>query len=154
MYHENITDNYFNYAGNVQKVNQELIALYASLDDTIKKCDFIDNDLNFIKLIQYGFTFDEIAKYKNIDNIRKVKNMFNRICKRIVKKNNEMWNINIIFNHIKTEWKKCNKCGEVLPVNENFFRLEETCKDGFRPECRKCERESDILRKNRKICGK
>lgn len=38
--------------------------------------------------------------------------------------------------------KECSKCGEVKPLNKEFFEPRNNTKDGFRNQCRECRRRS------------
>ena len=44
------------------------------------------------------------------------------------------------------ETRKCSKCGEVLPLTEEYFRKNQSTNTGgdkyFRPECKKCTKEA------------
>ncbi len=56
------------------------------------------------------------------------------------------------------ETRKCSKCGEVLPLNEQFFRKNQSTNTGgdkyFRPECKKCtSKASKGKSKAKKLAG-
>lgn len=147
IYYDNEIDNYFQHAGNIQEMNQELIALYVSLDYIIKKCNFTKEQMAIIKLSEMGFTFGDIAGYFEGVGGEQVKRKFNTICKKIVNINNELWIINILFNYVKNEWKMCSRCKNILPMNERFFRSHPLTKNNFQSQCRQCERKNDTLKK-------
>ncbi len=137
IYYDNDVDNYYHHAGNVQKINQELITLYASLDETIKMCNFSEEEKAIIKLMETGFTFGGIASYFEGVTGEQIKRRFNAVCKKIVNKNKELWSINIIFNYIKSDWKTCSKCGDILPMNDRFFSPD-NYQGGFMRYCKNC----------------
>jgi hypothetical protein len=52
--------------------------------------------------------------------------------------------------------KQCKKCGVVYPKAEGFFNTHSSTKDGFRHECKKCQREwsREYWKKNSQILNK
>lgn len=138
IYYDNQNDNYYQHAGNIQELNQELIVLYVALDETIKKCNFTPEQESIIELIEMGYTFGNIASYLDGVTGEQIKRKFNAICKMIVNKNKEMWSLTTYFNYIKTEWKRCSKCRDKFPMNEKFFYKKSDNKDGFHNFCIKC----------------
>lgn len=43
--------------------------------------------------------------------------------------------------------KRCSKCGSERPITAEFFRPDGRYADGFRSDCRKCQREYDVKRR-------
>lgn len=134
------TDNQFDVAGHVQKVNQELIHLYAYLDELIKWCKFSEGQLQLIHLISIGYTFKDVEDVYGETTAQNVKRRFITICKSISQMNNEIWSLWVSNAVLKEQSKACSTCEKSLPLKEKYFRKQEDCKDGFRPVCRKCEK--------------
>ena len=40
-------------------------------------------------------------------------------------------------------FKKCNKCGKILPATTEYFRKNKDCKYGLRNDCKECNKKSD-----------
>lgn len=79
-----------NQAGDIFDFNQELIALYVSLDELIEKINFKDKDKEFLKLIFDGNSVSDIIKNYNFPKMTAYRTL-NRIVNLIVKVNNEDW---------------------------------------------------------------
>lgn len=137
QYFLNKTDRFYDQAGNVKALNQELIALYASLDDLIKRCNFNKKQLRMIRYLECGYGFNELPMFSDASMARK---SFNTICKRIVRENNRLWKIYVHKNKLNSELKKCSKCKEKLPKNGDFFGKNSKTKDGLQSVCKKCDR--------------
>lgn len=136
QYFLNQTDNFYDHAGNVKALNQELIALYASLDHLIERCNFSEKQLAMIKYLECGYGFNELPMFKDVSMARK---SFNTVCKRIVKENEWLWKVYVHKNKLNSELKKCTKCQEKLPKNGDFFGKDARKRDGFKSYCKKCD---------------
>lgn len=80
-----------NQAGDTFDFNQEIITLYASLDETIRQCKFKDKQLKLLELIFEGHTLQDICKLDIGFKSSATYDMFDRLVKRIVDMNNELW---------------------------------------------------------------
>ncbi|UUV46679.1 transcriptional regulator [Bacillus phage vB_BanS-Thrax4] len=78
-------------AGDTFDFNQEIITLYASLDKTIQRCKFKDKQLKLLELIFEGHTLQDICKLDIGFKSSATYDMFDRLVKRIVDMNNELW---------------------------------------------------------------
>lgn len=89
-YYNEIQDNYFDNAGIIGDVNQELISLCASLDLILKEINLTNNQKEVLSLLEDGFTYSDIGKMtkKSKQAIRKI---FNSIARAIVRENNKRW---------------------------------------------------------------
>lgn len=80
-----------NTAGDMFEFNQELIALYLSLDNIIKKCKFKEKQSKLLELIFEGNSIHDIIEMK-IDFTRSATyELFDRMVKKIVKANYNDW---------------------------------------------------------------
>lgn len=81
-------------AGDTFEFNGELITLYISLDETIKKCGFKEKELRFLRYLFEGYTVSDVVKKYKLYPKRTAHRTLNRIIKRILEVNHQ-------------EWKKC-----------------------------------------------
>jgi len=127
-----------NVAGNAKPLIQEAIALYASLDETIKKCKFKKRQLDLIKYVEMGYELSEIPKIDDrFNQNRSIYAMFNNIIKKIKAVNDEQWYISVYKHKLQGELKTCSKCKKELPKNEKFFYTDKRAKDGLYSNCKK-----------------
>lgn len=80
-----------NEAGEVFEVNQEIIALYASLDETIEKCNFKNKQLKLLNLLFQGNIVQDVCNMNIGYGSSATYDLLNRIIDRIVDKNYELW---------------------------------------------------------------
>jgi hypothetical protein len=78
-------------AGSISELNQEVIALYVSLEDTIKRCKFNDNERMIINMMFEGHTLSDIYNITKKISKQGIYKYFDKIVEKIVSKNNEMW---------------------------------------------------------------
>lgn len=78
-------------AGDMFEFNQELIALYSSLDQTIDKCKFKEKPKLLLRLLFEGNTITDICKLNGMFEVRATYYMFDRIVNKIVEMNNDLW---------------------------------------------------------------
>lgn len=127
------------YVAGTKALNQELIATYVSLDETIKKCNFNEQQLRLIKMIEQGYSYKEIEEILGI-KYRNTKKMLETIYKSIVKTNLQEWRKAVYTNSLGLETKQCSKCKEDLPATDEFFQSRsKIVGDGFYNICKKCE---------------
>jgi hypothetical protein len=80
-----------NSAGDMFEFNQELVCLYASLDDVIKQCNFKEKQLKLLELTFDGNTIKDVCKM-NIGYGRSATySLLERMIKKIVDTNNKNW---------------------------------------------------------------
>lgn len=127
------------YVTGVKPVNQELVATYLSLDETIKGCGFTDQQLQLIKLVEQGYTHREIASIIKVEN-QNVNKMLKTVYKAIVKENERQWR-KVHYTHtLGLKTKQCNECKEDLPATDEFFQSRsKIVGDGFYNICKLCE---------------
>lgn len=129
----------YNNAGNTGSLNQELIHLYAYLDELIEGCQFTPSNLELIKLVSRGYTFADIEDIGEFGtSARSIAKKFDTICKAITDYNDYLWARWISDRYNKSEKKQCSKCKELLPITKRFFSPDTRNKDGFHSICRKC----------------
>lgn len=80
-----------NSAGDMFEFNQELICLYASLDQTIKSIELNEKELQFLKLIFEGNTITDVINVYRLYPKKTAYRTLDRIVYRIVEANNEFW---------------------------------------------------------------
>lgn len=78
-------------AGDVFEFNQELIALYASLDVLIEKCNFREKQSKLLKLIFDGNTILDICSMDIGYTRSATYELFDRMINKILEMNHEMW---------------------------------------------------------------
>jgi hypothetical protein len=135
--------------GGCLEMNVELIVLYADLDELIKRTRLSKPQRALMQLLQNDMTPEDVEFFVGISQSDIIKSI-NLICRRIVEQNNQDWLVWANLNYIKTEWKTCSICGESLPLTDKFFYKNDTTKDKFRPECRKCFNSSKNVEKTTK----
>ena len=95
VYHSNTNIN-INQAGDVFEFNQELIALYASLDSIIKKIKLNSKEKEFLNMIFEGNTISDIIHIHKLYAQKTAYRTLNKIVDCIVDENFSNWKI--IFN--------------------------------------------------------
>lgn len=132
-------DPYFyihNYGtSDIRSMDEEVIVLYIDLDNIIEKCCFNAEQRLIIRLIQEGWSYNQINHILNIKNSR---NDMIKICKEIKYQSDKQWLIWINKSIINLGWKKCTKCGEILPARNFFFTNKKDSLDGKHPYCNRC----------------
>lgn len=89
-YYKSVQDNYYNHAGIVGNVNQELISLLASLDNIVSEIKITKKQKEILNLLEQGYTYSDIGKMTNRGRST-VSEIFNNLCDNIVKNNKERW---------------------------------------------------------------
>lgn len=79
-----------NLAGDVFDMNQELIALYVSLDNLIERTNLTKDESHFLKLIYEGYEISEIIK-DGIFKKSKCYRMRDNVVRKICEKNYDVW---------------------------------------------------------------
>ncbi|MGG1146956.1 hypothetical protein [Bacillus wiedmannii] len=139
-YFDDEKDDNFDVAGNSQHLNQELVALYASLETLIKKCNFNERQMMLIDLVSRGYSFADIGRMETGVDESSARKMLNTIYKSIAKENELEWKKYINHTILKAVTKKCRMCEEELPVTDSFFAKDKKSKDGFKHDCKKCKK--------------
>lgn len=80
----------FNSSGDIYEFNQELICLYASLDKIIEKLNLDEHNKKFLELIFEGNNVRDITMM-NIGYDGNSYRLLDKLCKKIVKQNDEDW---------------------------------------------------------------
>lgn len=131
----------FDEAGDVKPLNQELISIYADLDNLIERCKLTKKQKYIIEQLMMSYTEEEVAeRFKQ--KPRRIYDILETVALKIKKLNDLTWKYDYVYlNYLPVQWdyKICNKCNHSKPMIEKFFRLNSKTKDGFRPECRECE---------------
>lgn len=79
-------------AGDTFEFNQEMVAMYASLDKTVEKSKLTKKQLILIELIYSGHSINDASKILNLElSAKGAYRMLDRIVDKIVSENNEMW---------------------------------------------------------------
>lgn len=79
-----------NQAGDTFEFNQEIIALYTSLDVTLSQCKMTNKQSTILKYLFDGHTINDIAEYFGGNRVSTYR-VLDRIVDKIVEKNNDSW---------------------------------------------------------------
>lgn len=124
-------------AGDLPKLNQELVCMYADLERLIELCEFNESQKALIELIGQGFTLEEIGDVTQVSKQNIFQN-FNTICNQIVERNSKVWKLYVHRSILGTPSKKCVRCHEELPMIEEYFGRDKRRPDGFKSACKGC----------------
>lgn len=80
-----------NQAGDMFEFNQQLIVLYASLDEVVKQCEFKRKQEMLLELIYDGNTLTDICKMNVGFKKSATYDLLDRMVLKIVKVNNDNW---------------------------------------------------------------
>lgn len=138
LYSDN--NNFFNEAGEIQSMNEEIILTYISLDQTIVDCDFSPEQLKLIGLYEHGFTVREMANELGLGSYTHIKKKFNTICNQIIKQNLWNWRKTHYLHGLGLKSKRCSKCKGNLPATDEFYSLNNGSQDGYHSQCKKCKK--------------
>lgn len=138
LYYGDKTDNFYDHAGNVKELNKELVNTYVDLDRLIELCKFNEEKMALLKLLFMGYTYKDIEDVTQVATSRTIKRRFESICKSIAEMNDRLWRIYIHKNYMNTEFKKCSKCGDELPLTNYFYYKDNNKTFGYRSSCKKC----------------
>lgn len=123
----------------VSAINQEVVATYTSLNQLISQCDFSSVQIEMIRMVGEGYTYEEIAESLTTSRGNIVKKL-KTIYKKIKNENDWQWRKVNYKDKLGLINKKCNKCKVELPATIEFFRARSDFKgDGFYNKCKKCE---------------
>lgn len=129
-------------------VNQELIALFADLDRLIEAAQLSPIQHRIIKLLQEGYTYDEIGVLASI-NRDTLTNRFRTIYSAIKKENDRAWRKCIYSNKLNLKTKRCSHCKEYLPATDEFFSVDEGKLDMYNSRCKKCRNRIGRVKRKR-----
>lgn len=79
-----------NYAGDIYEFNEELICLYASLDQLLNKINLKDKDKDFLTLTFKGYSISDINEIYKIPK-RTAYDILSRIVEKIINENLSDW---------------------------------------------------------------
>lgn len=131
-------NNHFNVAGDVKRLNKEMIHTYVDLDELIERCKFNKEQLYILNSIPKGYSYQEIAVQLGKSKNTNIRNRFNKICRDIVKMNNWLWMKCVYIDKLELKSKRCSKCEECLPATDEFFSPYDKNSDGYFTYCKKC----------------
>lgn len=137
-------DVYFNNAGNVKAVNQELIGIYASLDNLISRCEFSEKQMEIIDMVCQGYSFKDISEITLEGNTQNCKRKFDTICKIIAEMDKYLWKVWANKVIVQGNTKKCERCSNELPLTNYFFGRDKRNRDGLQSTCKKCDSKRKI----------
>jgi len=108
---------------NIQ-LNENIICIYAYLDELIKECSFSKKVNDVLYKIMLGYSFEEIGDKCIISSL------FDKTINRIIKINDIKWKEFIEYSgYIKipnnSKYKQCKKCQRWLEINTDNFNLNE-----------------------------
>src|SRR5690606_32379013 len=108
-------------------------------------CNFSEQQLKLIKMIEQGYTHREIEKVLDVDN-KNVKKSLKTIYKTIVDMNLREWRKTVYTNILGLKTKQCSRCKEHLPATNEFFGNDYRNQNYLQSNCKNC----DLLRKTKK----
>ncbi len=121
-------------------ISEDLICLYADLDNLIDKANFNENQNKVLNMYMYGHSEEDIADLLGVER-QSVNGVIDNMCNLLCKVNYQNWKLNYVFWDVKrvdTNYKKCSKCQEWLPATEEYFSPNKQFKDKLFPYCKKC----------------
>lgn len=121
------------------RLNEEIIATYATLDEYIRKCKFDENQIKILEMTGHGYSNDEIA-YELSINKSTITGRLNTMYKRIAKENEWYWRKSTYEKKLDLKNKKCSKCKEELPATVEFYSDNSQSRDGFHSVCKICRK--------------
>ncbi|SCY65090.1 sigma-70 family RNA polymerase sigma factor [Lysinibacillus sp. FSL M8-0216] len=136
-----IDDTNFNQgacATNSLKMNTDVISLFADLDELIKK-SLNEEQIKLLSYITKDYSNYTIAKILGIP-VKTIGSRFNTICLKIKQENDRQWRKVTYINKLRLKTKICSKCREFLPATDEFFSLNNSSKDLFHSQCKKCKK--------------
>lgn len=122
-------------------LSEDVICLYADLDNLISKANFNEYQTKILNMYIYGNTEDDIADILGVGK-QSVNSVVDRMCDVLCELNYQKWKLNYVFwnkKRVSSDYKKCSKCGESLPVTEEYFSSKVDGKNGFQAFCKKCD---------------
>lgn len=119
------------------ELNEEMIVTYADLDMCIEGCEFNEEQLAMIRLISYGYDYEEIAEILNV-NQSSIARRMKTIYRAVAKENEWRWRKSVYEHRLGLKNKTCNRCRLQIPATVEFFNENNYSSDGFLSICRKC----------------
>lgn len=123
-----------------------ILCTYVDLDNLINKVRLNEIQNEVLKLYMRGYDEVDIAEELDIKEVT-VDSTINTVCKKIVKENYEQWKSWIYWDkkRVTSNYKKCSKCGEMLPETDDYFSPKIDGKNGFQAFCKECNAYRMIL---------
>ncbi|MFJ5764225.1 hypothetical protein ACIP9C_02620 [Lysinibacillus sp. NPDC093210] len=120
------------------KMNTDVISLFADLDKLIKK-SLDEEQIELLKYIAKDFSYHKIGQLLEIP-IKTVGRRLNTICSRIKQENDRQWRKVVYTQKLNLKSKRCSKCKEVLPATDEFYSINNSSKDLYHSQCKKCKK--------------
>ena len=131
--------------------NHEILCLYIWLDSLIKKCKLSQKQQNVLYWHYLeGISKKDIAEMYETES-KNIENIINTICKKILKQVQLNYTYDLIYRNlvkVKTNWKRCSRCGNTFPQTREFFSPDNRKKDGLKYTCKSCEAVKPSTKKN------
>lgn len=126
--------------GDLCGLSDDVICIYADLDNLINKANFNDNQSKVLNMYMYGNTESDIAELLNVEQ-QSVNSVIDRMCEVLCELNYQDWKLGFVFwdkCKVKSDYKKCSKCGEFLPATDEYFSPDVRNNDKLHSNCKKC----------------
>lgn len=126
----------------------DLGCLLYDLNQLLSKINLTDIEKKIINLYREDIKVsqEDIANQLNVSQ-RYISGCLDKICNKIIKlywnKLEDWYYLNIVKGH----YKKCSVCGETKLVNEKYFSINKSSKDGFSSVCKKCRKANNFVQK-------
>lgn len=127
--------------------DSSLNCLVYDMFNLLKMITFTRNEQEIIRLLREDKSEVDIAEILGCTH-QNINQTLDRVYKKIYETyttDYEEWYYTYVEKGI---WKRCSKCGELKLATDRYFRSHNRTKDGFQSRCRKCEQESDKIRKS------
>ncbi|KOY83029.1 hypothetical protein I6G82_11360 [Lysinibacillus macroides] len=124
-------------ATNSLKMNTDVIALFADLDKLIEK-SLNKEQTTLLSYIARDYSYYTIGKLLGIP-VKTVGSRFNTICQKIKQENDRQWRKVTYIQKLQLKTKRCSKCHDILPATDEFFSVNNSSKDLFHSQCKKCK---------------
>jgi hypothetical protein len=127
-------------------MNQELIAVFVTLDEYIKKANLNVKQRHIVSGLMSGYTEQDLAEEWGT-NSRNVASVLDTVANRIKDINDLEWKYDYVFlNIIRVNdkkvgfsYKKCIKCSESKAATRDFYSKDNRNSDGLSNRCKECD---------------
>lgn len=120
------------------KMNTDVISLFIDLDELIKK-SLNDEQIKLLTYIAKDYSYHKIGQLLEIP-IKTVGRRLSTICSRIKQENDRQWRKIVYTEKLHLKSKRCSKCKEVLPATDEFYSINNSSKDLYHSQCKKCKK--------------
>ena len=124
-------------------MSDDVVCLYADLDNLINRANFNEYQSKVLELYMQVYIEDDIAEALKV-GMQSINRMIDNMCDVICGLNYQSWKLDYAFwnkKRVTSDYKKCSKCGEFLPMTSEYFGWDITNKR-WKSQCKRCIVES------------